>query len=160
MPLETMDFVLDNLREIKQAQSLKQKVIEALQKELLQQLQSHFSEKKVSTKLHHWHGYPAIRFYFEDWDTKSVAVLFLDGRKGESFCINYYAAGIINPKQRDEADRLLKEEDCSKQWDKETNQLRGYKAPIDNFDKTIALERLIHKLSLLDRFETEVRSQW
>lgn len=160
MPKETMDYVLANLHEINQAQNLKQKVVSALQQELLQVLQHHFPDEKIDTKIHHWHGYPAIRFYFESWDTKSNVVLFLDGRKDKAFCINYYAYGMANQAQRDQADASLKEEDCGKPWDEASETIRCYKAHFDVFDKSIAAQRLIHKLSILDDFETNVRRQW
>ena len=160
MPQETMDYVLANLNEINQVQNLKQKVVSALQQELLQTLQSHFPDEKIDTKLHHWHGYPAIRFYFESWETGSDVVLFLDGRKDKAFCINYYVCDIANQAQRDQADASLKEEDCSKPWDEASETIRCYKAHFDVFDKSIAAQRLMHKLSILDDFETKVRSQW
>ncbi|MDO5768536.1 MAG: PD-(D/E)XK nuclease family protein [Psychrobacter sp.] len=160
MPLETMDYVLENIRDIKQAQDLKQKVVNALQNELLQQLQSFFPERTVSTRLHHWHGYPAIRFRFEEWTTNSDVVLFLDGRKDKLFCVNYFIFDIANQQQRDQVDNIFYGEDCTSPWNEGANKIRGYNSPIENFNKTIALERLIHKLSLLDAFETEVRSQW
>ncbi len=160
MPLETMDYVLDNLNELKKAQDLKQKVVSAFQKELLQQLQNAHPKQKIGTKLHHWHGYPAIRFNFDSWDTQSDVVLFLDGRKEKAFCINYYATDIINEEQRNHADGLLQEEDCSNKWNESSNTIRCYRAKFDTFDKTIAFQRLSHKLSLMDKFETKVRSQW
>lgn len=160
MPLETMDYVLENLNEIKQAQDLKQKVVNALQEELLQQLQSAYPDQKIGTKLHHWHGYPAIRFYFDSWETKSDVVLFLDKRKDQSFSIHYYAFDITNQEQRDETDAFLKEDDCVNPWNEGSTKIRCYRAPFDAFDKAIALQRLIHKLSLLDSFETKIRSQW
>jgi hypothetical protein len=160
MPQETMDYVLNNLAEVKQAQDLKLKVVNALQQELLQQLQDAYPDQKIGSKIHNWHGYPAIRFYFESWETKSDVVLFLDGRKGNAFCINYYAWDIANQEQRDKADALLKEDDCGMPWDESSGKVRSYKARFDTFDKTIAQQRLIHKLSLLDEFETKIRGQW
>lgn len=139
MPLETMDYVLDNLAEIKQAEDIKKKTVNALQQELLQQLQAHFPNEKVGTKLHHWHGYPAIRFYFDSWETKSDVVLFLDARKDNSFCINYYAFELTSEEQRTQADSFLKEEDCSSQWYEGSNKIRCYKSPFDEFNRTVAL---------------------
>jgi hypothetical protein len=160
IPQETMDYVLANLSEIKQAQDLKQKTVNVFQHELLQVLQSAFPCEKISTKLHHWYGYPAIRFYFESWETKSDVVLFLDGRKDKVFCVNYYACDIANQKQRDLADASLKEDDCSKPWNELSEKNRCYKVRFETFDKSIATRRLIHKLSILDEFETKIRSQW
>lgn len=161
-PQKTIDYVLDNLTEIKQVQDFKQKIIGAFQKELQEHIQEAYPEHKVGSKIHHWHGYPAIRFWFESWETisDSDVVLFLDGRKENKFCINYYACDIANQEQRDQADKLLKEDDCNMTWNEASNTIRCYKATFDTFDKTVALQRLIHKLSLLDNFETKIRSQW
>ncbi|MFT0771444.1 PD-(D/E)XK nuclease family protein [Psychrobacter aquimaris] len=160
MPHETVSYVLENLAEIKQAEDIKQKVIEAYQKELLEKLQGAFPNEKVRTKLHHWHGYPALRFSFESWETKTDVVLFLDGRKNNKFCINYYAFNINTPEQREIADSYLKQENCSSTWSEGSGKVKCYKSPYESFDKDTAHEFLIEKLSLLDEFETQVRSQW
>ena len=156
MPKETMDYVLAHLTELKQAQDLKQKIVNAFQQELLQQLQIAYPDQKVGTKLHHWHGYPAIRFNFESWKTESDVVLFLDGRKEKAFCINYYACDIADQEQRDKADELLKEDDCGTPWNESSGKIRGYKARFDSFDKSKAEQLLIHKLSLINKFEKEI----
>ena len=160
MPAETVSYVLDNLAAIKQAEDIKQKVIDAYQKELLKKIQAAFPNEQVNTKLHHWHGYPALRFSFESWKTKSDVALFLDGRKDKRFCINYYAFNIRTPEQAKIADEILKEEDCSSSWTEGSGKIKGYKSPYDSFDKETAHEFLIKKLSLLNHFETVVRGQW
>ena len=88
------------------------------------------------------------------------AALFLDGRKGHNFCINYYAFNINTPDQAKIADEVLKKSDCSSSWPKGSGKIKCYKAPYDSFDKDTAREFLIKKLSLLNHFETVVRSQW
>nr|WP_241879540.1 hypothetical protein [Psychrobacter sp. PraFG1]UNK06355.1 hypothetical protein MN210_07435 [Psychrobacter sp. PraFG1] len=160
MPDDTVSYVLDNLAAIKQAEDIKQKVISAYQKELLAKVQDAFPDEQVNTKLHHWHGYPALRFSFESWETKSDVALFLDGRKDKRFCINYYAFNIKTPEQAAIADEVLKERDCSSSWTEGSGKIKGYKSPYESFDKDTAHEFLIAKLSLLDHFETKVRRQW
>lgn len=160
MPDETISYVLDNLSAIKEAEDIKQQVVSAYQKELLAKVQAAFPDEQVNAKLHHWHGYPALRFSFESWETKSDVALFLDGRKDKRFCINYYAFNIQTPEQATIADEVLKERDCSSSWTEGSGKIRGYKSPYEFFDKDTAHEFLITKLGLLDHFETKVRSQW
>lgn len=160
MPDDTVSYVLDNLAAIKQAEDMKQKVISAYQKELLEKIQSAFPDEQVNTKIHHWHGYPALRFSFDSWQTKSDVALFLDGRKDKKFCINYYAFNIKTTEQAAIADEVLKKDDCSSSWPERSGKIKCYKSPYESFDKDTAHEFLITKLRLLDHFETKVRSQW
>jgi hypothetical protein len=57
---------------------------------------SHLSEQEldISTRLHTWYGYPALRFGFSLWKSNSDVVLLLDGREGHRFAINYYVCGL------------------------------------------------------------------
>jgi hypothetical protein len=157
MPQETVDYVVKNLHAIQQVQTLKQDVVSGVQKTLLHQLQAAYPEQEVGTKLHHWHGYPVIRFYFESWSTKSDAVLFLDGREDKVYCIQYYASKIVTQEQKKVADEFLKKEDCAAPWDASVKNTRGYKVRLEEFDTNIALQVLTDKLALLDKFETTVR---
>lgn len=159
-PNETVDFVLDHLNEIKKVQDLKQQAITAFQQDVLLFIQSAVPGKSVSSKVVHWHGYPAIRFYFNDWGTASDAVLFLDGRIGKAFSINYYACDIGDQEQRKQAEKHFIEDDCGKPWDEKNKTIRCYKARFKTTEKDEMKALLVHKLKLLDGFETKVRPAW
>ncbi|SNT69651.1 PD-(D/E)XK nuclease family protein [Psychrobacter sp. LV10R520-6] len=156
---ETTDYILENLREIHQAERLKDKTIKAFHSELLQELSNIFPNEKIDIKLSTWNRYPALRFAFKKWQSNSFVALYLDARAGESFCINYYVTDIGHQDLANKANQHLKRY-STKQWKTGKNDTTlGYKAPFEKFDKTIALEGLIHKLTLINEFETEVRSQ-
>lgn len=159
MPAETVSYVLDNLREIQQAQHLKDKTIKAFHLELLQELSAIFPDEQIEIKLSTWNKYPALRFSFAKWKSTSFAALYLDSRINESFCINYYVTDISTAELEYKANEVLKD-DSKKQWETGKNETTlGYKTPFKKFNKTIAVEGLIHKLTLINEFETEVRSQ-
>ncbi|MGI2029743.1 PD-(D/E)XK nuclease family protein [Endozoicomonas acroporae] len=160
VPADTIEFVLDHLDEIKQANDLKYKAIDAFQKEVQQHIQNCFDGRKVSYKLNHWWGYPALRFYFDDWNTASDVVLFLNGAPNTSYYINYYACDIETDQQRNLADEHLAEPDCDEPWDERSRTIRGFKVELKTKHRAEMVELLVHKMKLLDRFETEVRSQW
>ena len=159
-PTVTVDFVLSHLRQLQQAQTIKQQAIEDFQKEVLQFIQKDFPNRVVRTKLDHWHGFPALRFYLDDWTPASNAVLFLDARHGKSFCIKYYCYDIKNDKQRQQADSHLQESDCVNPWNERKDSIRCYKASFKTGKKLEMKELLVHKLKLLDNFEKKVRVSW
>jgi len=161
VPTESINFVLENLAQIKEAQDLKDKSIKSYQKSLHQKLQVEF-ETELNSKIVHWHGYPAIRFAFKNWSTDSDVVLFLDARDGKVFCINYYSSNIINDAQREIADKHFKELDCGKPWDEASDTCRCYKARFEPVsDEVLKLEdiqfKLAQKLRLMDEFEMKIR---
>ena len=156
---ETTNYILENLREIHQAERLKDKTIKAFHLELLQELSSIFPDDQIEIKLSTWNKYPALRFSFAKWKSTSFAALYLDSRINESFCINYYVTNITTAELKHKADEILKD-DSKKQWVTGSNKTTlGYKTPFEKFDKTISLEGLVHKLTLINKFETEIRSQ-
>lgn len=156
---ETTDYILENLREIHQAELLKDKTIKAFHLELLQELSTIFPNEKIDIKLSTWNKYPALRFSFKKWQSNSFAALYLDARAGESFCINYYVTGIVHQDLLNKANECLMSH-STKQWNTGKNGTTlGYKAPFEKFDKMIALKGLVHKLTLINEFETKVRNQ-
>ena len=156
---ETTNYILENLRAIHQAERLKDKTIKAFHLELLQELSSIFPDDQIEIKLSTWNKYPALRFSFAKWKSTSFAALYLDSRINESFCINYYVTNITTAELKHKADEILKD-DSKKQWVTGSNKTTlGYKTPFEKFDKTISLEGLVHKLTLINKFETEIRSQ-
>ena len=153
---EALDFVLDNLTQIKKIQDLKTKTIKQYQQSLHQQL-----EAMLDTTLHsalvHWYGYPAIRFAYTDWPTDSDVVLFLDGRESKSFCINYYSSEINEDASRKVADEHFMEQDCRQPWNEVRDTCRCYKAHFDNDGIEHMQDKLAHKLRLMNDFEHNIR---
>ncbi|MFA0560843.1 PD-(D/E)XK nuclease family protein [Vibrio breoganii] len=156
LSLDTLDFVLDNLHQIKQLQETKVSTIELYQQTLHQQLQEELDVELLS-KVVYWSGYPAIRFAYQGWPTDSDVVLFLDARKGNSFCINYYCSDINNDEERKIADEHFHELDCDRPWNEVKDTCRCYKARFDGYNQDIACKKIAHKLRIMERFEKEIR---
>jgi len=154
--LNTLNFVLDNLQQIKKIQDTKASTIQLYQQNLQQQLQTDLGAELYS-KVVHWHGYPAIRFAYQDWPTDSDVVLFLDGREGKSFCINYYCSDITNDEERKIADKHYREQDCGTPWNEVHNTCRCYKARFEEYSLDTMRKKLDHKLRIMDHFEKEIR---
>lgn len=157
---ENINFILSNLAKIKQAQKMQDKVLKAYKDQLHNALSVKLNAELYSVIVH-WHGYPAIRFALKGWPTDSDVVLFLDSRKGKSFCINYYSS-VVNDTQRKVADEHFKEEDCTDIWNELKGTYRCYKAhfteeELENFNQDVALKKLAHKLELMDEFEKKIR---
>ena len=153
---ENIDFVLDNLSEFKAAQNLQEKAIKAYQQTLLQELQSLLGQNLLTT-INTWHGFPAIRFFYESWENESDVVLFLDGRASKSFCINYYSAQINTVDKRAIADKHFKEDDTGKPWNEIKETFRCYTARFENLNSDSISAKLAHKLKLMNTFETKIR---
>lgn len=156
LSLDTLDFVLDNLHQIKQLQETKVSTIQLYQQSLQQQLQIDLGVGLYS-KLVHWYGYPAIRLAYQDWPTESDVVLFLDGRKGKSFCINYYCDDIDNNDDRKIADEHYREQDCGQVWNEVSDTCRCYKARFEEHSLDTMRKKVAHKLQIMDQFEKEIR---
>lgn len=157
---DTAKYVLGNLSQIKDIQDLKVEVVTAFKDELAKKVESVFPKDKVDTKIHHWYGFPVLRFTLESWRTESVVVMFLDGRKDKKYCVDLYAYDITTPKEHGIAEAFLKQDDCTKDWLESSGTIKCFRTYYDCFDKGTAHELLIKKLKLLDEFETKVRSQW
>ncbi|TKF29319.1 PDDEXK-like family protein [Enterovibrio norvegicus] len=153
---ENLDFVLNNLTQIKEAQDLKLKVIKGYQQSLHQFLASALDEE-INSAVVHWYGFPAIRFAIKDWPTESDVVLFLDGRKDKSFCINYYCGDMVTEARRKVADDHFDESDCIERWNEVRDTYRCYKAKFKDITREAMQEKLLHKMRLMDTFEREIR---
>lgn len=155
---ESIDFVLDHLSDFKAAQKLQEQAIKALQQSLLQELQEQLGQQ-MNTTINTWHGYPAIRFAYSNWQNDSDVVLFLDGRDKKSFCINYYSNHITSEAQRSISDKHFIENDTGKPWNEAKDTCRCYKARFNSFDQESIKNKLAHKLALMNQFETEIRTK-
>ncbi|KEK29612.1 PDDEXK-like family protein [Shewanella xiamenensis] len=154
--LDTLNFVLDNLQQIQQIQETKSRTIQLYQQSLQQQLQIEL-DVVLESKVVHWHGYPAIRFKYPEWTQDTDVVLFLDGREGKSFCINYYCSAIDNDEARKVADMHLREQDCRSVWNEVSGTCRCYKARFDEFSLDYMRQKLAQKLQLMAKFEHAIR---
>ncbi|WP_417614406.1 PD-(D/E)XK nuclease family protein [Oceanisphaera sp.] len=150
---KTEAFVLDNLNKIQQALELKNSVVKSLQQDCRKYLTQQFDGKEVGTQLNHWHGYPALRFGFGNWQTDSDVVLFLDARAGNQFAVNYYACQLTTPALRQAAIKLLSNEGCTEYWDESRGTVIGFKAPLSAVDRDSLFRAVRDKLALMDVFE-------
>ncbi|GLR74567.1 PD-(D/E)XK nuclease family protein [Aliivibrio sifiae] len=158
---ESINFILNNLTQIKEAQDLKIKTIKSYQKNLLQALQTEL-EIELNSTIVHWNGFPAIRFAYVNWPTDSDVVLFFDGRDRKSFCFNYYASDINTDAQRAIADAHFKELDCGNPWNEVRDTCRCYKAHFEGLSSgELCLQtiqaKMAHKLRLMNTFEWQIR---
>lgn len=156
LPKESIQFVLDHLSELKQAQILQEQAIKTYQQELLQYLEGTL-DRVMTTSLNTWFGYPAIRFSDKSWTTDSDVVLFLDGRDDKSFRIKYYSAEIKTDEQRAIADKHFKESDCGTPWNEVKDTYRCYSEHFKDLEQTTIKNTLLHKLKLMDDFESNIR---
>ncbi|MGL1561474.1 PD-(D/E)XK nuclease family protein [Vibrio parahaemolyticus] len=159
VPSETTEYILRNLNKIREVQQIKERSIIDLQQECLRYVESAFPDADAVTKLHHWYGYPAIRYSFSEWRTKSDVVLFLDCREGKQFCINYYICDLESPEQHAAATEFMKAEDCIEEWKEYNDTIACFKASLPAFDKETMFDAVVKKLTLMDEFEAKVRSQ-
>ena len=100
-----------------------------------------------------WYGFPVLRFYFEGERNIKTLVLFLDGRKDEQFCVQYYVFGINTDEKRKTADTYFKSDGYVKVWDESSNTIRGYRTLLPDHQIQTMKELVARKLALLDKFD-------
>ena len=152
IPTPTADFVLSHLNEIQQIQELKNRVVKDLQTQCARYLEQHFSEQKfeIGTRLNTWYGYPALRFGFAHWKSDSDVVLFLDGREGNHFAINYYAFGLQGAEQHAAAHEALFQAECSEQWQEGVNTIACFKLLLNDYTPDAMFAEVARHLVMLD----------
>lgn len=162
IPTQTAHFVLSHLNDIQQIQALKDRVVRDLQTQCMRYLEQHFSEQEfeIGTRLHTWSGYPALRFDFAHWESDSDVVLFLDGREGHRFAINYYACGLQGDAQHTAAHKVLYQAECSEQWQEGGNTIACFKILLLDVSPEAMFVEVARHMEKMDKFESEVRLRW
>lgn len=162
IPTQTAAFVLSHLNDIQQMQDLKNRVVKELQAQCVRHLEEQCGaqEFEVGTRLHTWAGYPALRFGFTHWKSDSDVVLFLDGREGHRFAINYYACGLKGAEQHAAAHDALYQAECSEHWQERANTIACFKLLLDDYTPDAMFAEVARHLAMLEKFESEVRSRW
>lgn len=153
---ENLNFVLGNLKQIKEAQDFKVETITRYQESLKSAL-SEALNTELKGSIVHWYGYPALRFAMQEWISGSDVVLFLDGRDGYSFAIHYYCENLESNEQRLLADAHLEEADCAAPWDELKGRWRCYRSILHDASLPAIQQQLLHKIRLMDAFERKIR---
>lgn len=155
---DNLRFVLDNLKQIKEAQDFKVQMISRYHDVLKSALNNALNTELKSTIQHWFGGYPAIRFARQDWISGSDVVLFLDGRDGHCFAVRYYCENIADNAQRQQADAHLQEPDCDAPWDELKGRCRCYQTKLHDTSLPAIQQKLLHKIQLMDVYERTIRS--
>ena len=153
---ESIDFVLENLAEIQELQNLKRNAIDEYHQNLQHSLQENL-KKTVKIRLHHWDGYPALRFALDDWkNTESDVVLSLDGNEKYPFKIFCYAH-LADKDQVNKADGFLNPNNNEKLWTEGNGKYRGSSAFFSEATTEELVQKLAERIEMLDRFELYTR---
>lgn len=155
---QTSEFVLEHLDEIHHAQKLKDEVVRSFMAECVKFLEMKFEGREVCAKLHHWGGFPALRFSLADWPTKSDVTLYTEGR--DCRVIQSYVFQLHSNEQHLAAQDVLAKEECSDHWKEKNGSVAAFKTDLHGQDKDIMFGTVARRMKLVDRFEREVRSQW
>ena len=153
---ESIDFVLENLSAIQELQNLKQKAIDEYHQKLQRSLQEVLG-KIVNIRLHHWSGFPALRFALDDWkNTDSDVVLSLDGNEKQPFTIYCYLH-LVDKGQFELADDFLNIKNNESIWEENNGSFRGSSTFFTEATTEMLVLELAAKIRLLDKFERTVR---
>lgn len=148
-----VDFVLNNLSTINEIQETKKQVINEYHQRLQAAIQKELGEDIV-IRLHHWEGYPALRFALSSWkNTDSDVVLFLSGDKGES-SINVYAH-LEGDLGEHKADSLILTDCKVERWIEGNGRYRGYRTKVAAITEDEIIQFISERLNELDKFERE-----
>lgn len=154
---QTLDFVLNNLSEIKSIQQTKQQAINEYHLRLQTTIQNKLG-KDIIICLHHWDGYPALRFSLSSWkDTESDIVLFLSGDKKES-SINVHAHLRDNFKEHI-ADALILTNSNAERWFESNGKYRCYRIKVGTMSENEIIHSLCENITALDNFERDSKKE-
>ncbi|WP_426816809.1 PD-(D/E)XK nuclease family protein [Winslowiella sp. 2C04] len=160
-PVETEEFIRENLHRIHEMVQLKNSVIKGMMEEGRRWLTAQFSRQQYEVKVtqHTWSGYPALRFSFEHWTSYSDVVLFLHGEPEEQYEVRTYTCELIDEELRERAISALNVEGCEGDyWDEGKRTIIGFRIYQPQTTKTSALfTEVAKRMLLLDRFECEQR---
>ncbi|EGM69907.1 PD-(D/E)XK nuclease family protein [Shewanella sp. HN-41] len=149
----TIDFILNNLSTINDIQETKKQVVDEYHQRLQSAIQKELG-KDVVIRLHHWKGYPALRFALSSWkDTESDVVLFLSGDKGES-SINVYAH-LEGDFGEHRADSIILTDCKVERWVEGKGCYRGYRTKVGAMTEDEIMQFITERLNELDKFERE-----
>lgn len=161
VPDETLNFFLEHLDDLDAINKMKDQTVQSLQNDIHSWLQESLGDETLRDKRETWKGFPALRFYREGQYENSSAVLFLDGRGGSHYCVQFFICSIGNDAQRAQADEIgLSFPDIQTSWDEYKKTIRGYSRPLPSIDvgtMKVMLKEVLEKLSY---FEREVRPSW
>ncbi|QUX93519.1 hypothetical protein CYL31_19845 [Marinomonas sp. A3A] len=150
---QTHEFILNNLAEIKEIQDVKQKAINEYHHRLQIVIQNRLTQD-IAIRLHHWSGYPAMRFALQKWtETESDVVLYLSGEDGVS-SVNTYAhlCGSFDEKKADSY--ILKGQQVER-WveGKGDYRYRGYRFMLGPMNEEAIVQYIANRILELDDFE-------
>ncbi|MFA0695568.1 PD-(D/E)XK nuclease family protein [Vibrio sp. 10N.222.49.C9] len=150
---QTLDFVINNLAAIKEVQETKKQAISEYHQQLQATIQSNIG-KEVITRLEHWGGFPALRFYLSNWEeeVESDVVLLLSGDKAES-SINTYAH-LRNGVGESTADAIVASNISTERWvEGKHNQYRAYRVKSAEMTTEATIKYIGQRLLELNTFE-------
>lgn len=143
-------FVFKNLNEIKEIVAFKQSVIKAFQEKIRVQLEKKFG-RKVTTTLHDWDGFPALRFRLNEWkswSSQSDLVLCLESGK---FYINVYAH-VDNEESIKKAEEIMQISGFRTETYNNC-QFKNFRFELSNTESSALIDEVIKKIALLDNYE-------
>lgn len=160
VPEATVEFFLEHLSDIGSVVTRKDEAMRSFQIDLHKWLQEQIPNDVVQYKWDSWHGYPALRFFFDGMYEKSSVALFLDGRKDKGFRLNWYIQDIQNDVQRAQADNFMSAEGNNKPEDEDRKRIRCYSKPVPggNIDRMKSM--LKEALEKIREFEKVIRPNW
>lgn len=160
-PIETEEFVRENLHRIHELVQLKNSVIKGMMEEGRRILTAQFSHLQYEVKVvqHTWLGYPALRFSLDRWKSYSDVVLFLNGEPEEQYEVRTYACELTCEKLRKRAIAALNVEGCEDDyWDENKRTVIGFRVyQLPTAKKSALFTEIFKRMILLDRFEREQR---
>lgn len=158
---DTEDFVLNNLGKIQEIVSLKSSVIKSLQEEGLCYLTREFSDHdyNVQTRLHHWYGYPALRFAFEHWTDSSDVCLYLDGSPGNAFDVRTYVCDLHTEALCQYTKQFFSQEVFDHQWEEGNSSVMGFQRLMsgEKAEKRHLFDEIARQMKKLNEFEQQHR---
>lgn len=160
VPESTINFFLEHLSDIESVVARKEEAMRSFQIDLYKWLQDQLPNETVQYKYDRWEGYPALRFFLEGMYDMSSVALYLDGREGNGFRLNWYVQDIHNDEQRAQSDKFMYSDGNNKPVDEDRRRIRRYSKPVSSDDVDGMKSMLKETLEKLRDFEVAIRPSW
>lgn len=157
MDANSVNFVFRNFHQINKLSKLKDQVVDALDRKVLERLTTEVPGYQPYTRRHNWKNGPALRYASESWQTWSDVVLYLSGaREVMRPSIRVYLCDVT-PELAERGKELFSGLPAEVWSEGKNDSILGLNWTLDEYNEQIVLDMVTEKMRLLMEFECEVR---
>lgn len=157
MDANAVNFVFDHLHQINKLTKLKEQVINALDRKILDRLDAEVPGYQRATRRHNWENGPVLRYYSSNWSTRSDVVLYLCGTS-ERMTPHVRVYLFAMTPELEEQGKILFSDSACKIWHENNRSILAIDWSMDSYNEDEVLNRVTDNMQLLMKFECHIRT--